>query len=161
MELALRQGCGMSELSSRIMEDLKAAMKSKDTLTLTVLRNLKSALKYAAIEAGGADAEIDDAAAQAVIRREIKKRDDAATSFRDGKRPELAEKEEAEAAILKNYLPEEMPVEKVEELIAQTIADLGASSRKDMGAVMKALQEKTAGAVDNKTLSQLVMQKLS
>ena len=151
----------MSSLSDRLLEDLKSAMKAKDTLTMSVLRNLKSAFKYAAIEQGGADAELDDAACQAVIRRELKKRDDAAQSFADGNRPEMAEKERSEAEILKKYLPAELPDDEVAGIIDAVIADLGASSRKDMGPVMKAVQEKTAGAVDNKKLSSLVMSKLS
>ncbi len=136
-------------------------MKAKDTLTMTVLRNLKSAFKYAAIEQGGADSELDDAASQAVIRRELKKREDAIESFEKGGRPELAEKERAESEVLKKYLPAELPTEEVEAIIAAVIADLGATSRKDMGRVMKAVQEKTAGAVDNKKLSSLVMSKLN
>lgn len=150
----------MSSLSDRLMEDLKTAMKAKDTLSLSVLRGLKSAIKYAAIEEGGADAELDDAGCQAVIRRELKKRDDSATSFEDGGRPELAEKERSEAEVLKRYLPAELPEEEVAAIIDAVIADLGATSRKDMGPVMKTVQERTAGAVDNKKLSSLVMSKL-
>ncbi len=151
----------MSALADRLLEDLKTAMKAKDSTTTTVLRNLKSAFKYAAIEKGGADAELSDADCQAVIRREMKKRDDSIESFEKGGRPELAEKERAEAEILKRYLPAELPEDEVSVIIDAIIADLGASSRKDMGAVMKAVQEKTAGAVDNKKLSSLVMGKLS
>lgn len=151
----------MSSLSDRLLEDLKTAMKAKDTLTMNVLRSLKSAFKYAAIEAGGADTELDDAACQAVIRRELKKRDDAIESFTKGGREDLAENERAEAEVLKRYLPAEMPEEEVEAIIAAVIEELGASSRKDMGPVMKAVQDRTGGAVDNRKLSGLVMAKLS
>ena len=102
----------------------------------------------------------NDAGCQAVIRRELKKRDDSVESFEKGGRPELAEKERAEAEILKRYLPAELPEEEVVTIIDTVIAELGASCRKDMGPVMKAVQEKTAGAVDNKKLSGLVMSKL-
>lgn len=151
----------MSSFSNRILEDLKSAMKAKDATTLSVLRGLKSAIKYAAIEQGGADAELDDAACVAVVRKELKKRQDSSESFRSGDRPELADKEDAEAVILTNYLPAEMPDGQVEAMVAEVIAELGASSRKDMGGVMKVLQEKTAGGVDNKKLSKMVMDKLS
>ncbi len=150
----------MSSFSNRILEDLKSAMKAKDATTLSVLRGLKSAIKYAAIEQGGADAELDDAACVAVVRKELKKRQDSSESFRSGDRPELADKEDAEAVILTNYLPAEMPDDQVEAMVAEVIAELGASSRKDMGGVMKVLQEKTAGGVDNKKLSKMVMDKL-
>lgn len=151
----------MSSLSDCLLKDLKTAMKAKDTLSLSVLRGLKSAFKYAAIEEGGAGAELDDAGCQAVIRKELKKRDDAAQSFDDGGRPELAEKERSEAEILKRYLPAELPEDEVAAIIDAVIKELDASSRKDMGPVMKTVQERTAGAVDNKKLSALVMSKLS
>lgn len=151
----------MSSLADRLQEDLKTAMRAKDTLSMSVLRSLKSAMKYAAIEQGGADAELDDVACQAVIRREIKKREDSIESFEKGGRPELAEKERNEAEILKRYLPAEMPEEELDVIIASVIAELGATSRKDMGPVMQAVQAKTAGAVDNRKLSALVMEKLS
>ena len=151
----------MTSLSDRLLEDLKTAMKAKDTLSLSVLRGLKSAIKYAAIEEGGAGAELDDTGCQTVIRNELKKRDDAAQSFAEGGRPELAEKEKSEAEILKRYLPAELPESEVVTIIDAVILELGASSRKDMGPVMKMVQERTAGAVDNKKLSGLVMSKLS
>jgi hypothetical protein len=151
----------MSSFSNRILEDLKSAMKAKDTTALSVLRGLKSAIKYAAIEQGGADAELDDAASVAIVRKELKKRQDSVESFRKGNRPELAEQEEAEAAVLATYLPAEMPDDKVAALVDEVITELGASSRKDMGGVMKLLQEKTSGGVDNKKLSKMVMDKLS
>jgi uncharacterized protein YqeY len=151
----------MTSLSDRLLEDLKTAMKAKDTLSLSVLRGLKSAIKYAAIEEGGAGAELDDTGCQTVIRKELKKRDDAAQSFAEGGRPELAEKEKSEAEILKRYLPAELPESEVVTIIDAVILELGASSRKDMGPVMKMVQERTAGAVDNKQLSGLVMSKLS
>ena len=151
----------MSSLPDRLLQDLKAAMKAKDALTLSVLRNLRSAIKYAAIEQGCSDTALDDAACLAVIRRELKKRKDSIESFEKGGRADLAVKERAEADVLTGYLPAELPEDELCAIIDATLVDLGATSRKDMGAVMKAVQEKTAGAVDNKKLSQLVMSKLS
>lgn len=133
----------MSTIADRILQDLKTAMKAKDPLTTTVLRNLKSALKYAAIEQGGANTELDEAQTQAVIRKEIKKREDAIESFTKGGRPELAEQERREAEILLGYLPAALPEQEVQSIIDEVIQTQGATSRKDMGSVMKAVQERT------------------
>jgi uncharacterized protein YqeY len=151
----------MSTLADQIMEDIKVAMKAKDTTSLTVLRALKSALKYAAIEQGGADAELSDTDALAVIRKQIKQRQDSIQSFVDGKRQDLADKEAAEIVVLEKYLPASLGDDEITALVAACIAEIGATSKKEMGAVMKLLQEKAAGRADNKLLSQKVMQSLS
>jgi uncharacterized protein YqeY len=151
----------MSDLSQQINDDLKNAMREKNTVALTVLRGLKSAIKYAAIEQGGANAELDDTAAVAVIRKQIKQRQDSIESFTSGGRDDLIAIEKAELEVLEKYLPAGLSDDEVASLVDQAIAETGAESRKDMGAVMKILQESTAGRADNKTLSQLVMSKLS
>src|SRR5690606_6461176 len=96
----------MSELSQQITEDMKTAMREKNTVALNTIRMLRSSIKNAAIEKGGADAELDDPEVVAVIRREVKKRQDAIEQYTSGGRPELAEQEEAEIAVLQGYLPE-------------------------------------------------------
>lgn len=151
----------MPILSERVLEDLKTAMRRKDAMALNVLRGLKSAFKYAAIEKGGADAELTEAEALAVLRKQIKQRQDSIESFEAGGRNELADRERQEIAVLENYLPAALDEEQVRALVEATIQEQGATSRKDMGAVMKALQEKTGGAVDNKLLSQEVMKRLA
>ena len=151
----------MSDLSQQINDDLKNAMREKNTVALTVLRGLKSAIKYAAIEQGGADTELDDTAAIAVIRKQIKQRQDSIDSFTEGGREDLIATEKAELEVLEKYLPAGLSDDEVAALVDQAIAETGAETRKDMGAVMKLLQERTAGRADNKTLSQLVMSKLS
>ncbi|MFK5920608.1 MAG: GatB/YqeY domain-containing protein [Verrucomicrobiota bacterium] len=151
----------MSTLNQQIGEDLKNAMRAKDSNALMVLRALKSAIKYAAIEKGGADAELDEVEALAVIRKQIKQRQDSVEEYKKGGRDELVEKESAEIAVLENYLPTALAEEEVNAMIDASIAEIGATSRKDMGAVMKVLQEKIAGRADNKSLSQGVMQRLS
>lgn len=151
----------MSALNQQIGEDLKNAMRAKDSNALMVLRALKSAIKYAAIEKGGADAELDEVEALAVIRKQIKQRQDSVEEYKKGGRDELVEKESAEIAVLENYLPAALAEEEVNAMIDASIAEIGATSRKDMGAVMKVLQEKIAGRADNKSLSQGVMQRLS
>ena len=95
-------------LEERIDSDLKDAMRAKDAVKLSVLRMLKSALKYSAIEKVGIDGKLDDSEATQVIRKQVKQRQDSIESFEKGGRPELAEKEKAELAILGAYLPQAM-----------------------------------------------------
>jgi len=145
-------------LQERIDADLKDAMRAKEAGKLSVLRGLKSALKYAAIEK--ADAALDDTAATQVIRKQVKQRQDSIESFEKGGRPELAAKEKEELEILNAYLPKGLSAEELSALVRETIAELGATSKAQMGAVMKSLQAKVAGRADGKTLSSEVQKQL-
>jgi len=147
-------------LTQRIDSDLKDAMRAKDANKLGVLRMLKSALKYAAIEKAGPDGELDDAEATQVIRKQVKQRQDSIESFEKGGRAELADKEKSEVAILDQYLPAAMSQEDLSRLVRETITEVGATSKAQMGAVMKALGPKVAGRADGKTLSQEVQKQL-
>src|SRR6478736_6931537 len=135
-------------------------MRAKDAIRLGVLRMLKSALKYGAIEKAGAEGELSDADAVQVIRKQVKQRQDSIESFEKGGRPELAEKEKAELAILGAYLPQAMAPDELAKLVRETITEVGATSKAQMGAVMKALQAKVAGRADGKTLSAEVQKQL-
>jgi len=146
-------------LQDRIDADLKDAMRAKEAGKLSVLRGLKSALKYAAIEK--ADAALDDSAAVQVIRKQVKQRQDSIESFEKGGRPELAAKEKAELEMLNAYLPKGLSADELSALVRETIAEVGATSKAQMGAVMKALQAKVAGRADGKTLSVEVQKQLS
>jgi uncharacterized protein YqeY len=148
-------------LSQRIDSDLKEAMRAKDATRLSVLRMLKSALKYGAIAKPGAEAELSDAEAAQVIRKQVKQRQDSIESFEKGGRTELAEKERKELSILNAYLPQAMSADEVAKVVREAIAEIGATSKAQMGAVMKALQAKIAGRVDGKTLSTEVQKQLS
>jgi uncharacterized protein YqeY len=148
-------------LAQRIDSDLKEAMRARDAVKLGVLRMLKSALKYAAIEKSGAEGELDDTEATQVIRKQVKQRQDSIESFEKGGRAELAEKEKGELAILNSYLPAAMSAEDLAGLVRETIAEVGATSRAQMGAVMKALGPKVADRADGKTLSQEVQRQLA
>jgi uncharacterized protein YqeY len=148
-------------LAQRIDSDLKDAMRAKDATKLGVLRMLKSALKYAAIEKSGAEGELDEAEATQVMRKQVKQRQDSIESFEKGGRAELAEKEKNELAILNSYLPAAMDAEDLSRIVRETIAEVGATSRTQMGAVMKALGPKIAGRADGKTLSQEVQRQLA
>jgi uncharacterized protein YqeY len=145
-------------LQERIDSDLKDAMRAKEAGKLSVLRGLKSAMKYAAIEK--ADAGLDDAAATQVIRKQVKQRQDSIESFEKGGRPELAAKEKEELEILNAYLPKGLSAEELSALVRETMAEVGATSKAQMGAVMKALQAKAAGRADGKALSAEVQKQL-
>jgi len=146
-------------LTERIDADLKEAMRAKDAGKLAVLRMLKSALKYAAIERP--DGTLEDSAATQVIRKQVKQRQDSIESFEKGGRPELAAKEKEEMEILNAYLPKGLSAEELSAMVRETIAEVGATSKAQMGAVMKALQTKVAGRADGKTLSTEVQKQLS
>ena len=148
-------------LQERVDADLKAAMRAKDATKLGVLRMLKSGLKYAAIAKSGAEAELSDAEAVQVIRKQAKQRQDSIESFEKGGRAELAKKEKEELSILNGYLPQPMSADEVSKIVRETIAEAGATSRAQMGTVMKALQAKVAGRVDGKALSAEVARQLS
>lgn len=148
-------------LTQQISEDIKTAMKAKDTVALNVVRGLKSALKYAAIEKLGAEGELDDVEALAVVRKEIKKRQDSVASYEAANRADLAAVEKAEIAVLEKYLPAAMSAEEVVKLVESVIAETGATAKKEMGAVMKVLQERAGGRVDNRTLSTEVSKRLA
>jgi uncharacterized protein YqeY len=148
-------------LQERVDSDLKEAMRAKDTTKLGVLRMLKAALRYAAIAKSGAEAELSDAEAAQVARKQLKQRQDSIESFEKGGRAELAAKEKEELLILNAYLPQAMSSDELAEVVRATIAETGATSNAQMGGVMKALQAKVAGRADGKTLSQEVSRQLS
>src|SRR4026209_1549361 len=148
-------------LAQRIDSDPKDAMRAKDATKLGVLRMLKSAIKYSAIEKSGAAGELDDAEMTQVIRQQVKQRQDSIESFEKGGRAELADKEKAELAILNTYLPQGMSPDELAKVVRETIAELGATSKAQMGAVMKALQAKAGGRADGKTLSSEVQKQLT
>src|SRR5947207_15669526 len=148
-------------LPERVDSDLKEAMRAKDAAKLGVLRMLKSALKYSAIEKSDPTGQLDDAEATQVIRKQVKQRQDSIESFEKGGRPELAAKEKDELAMLQAYLPQGLTTDELAKIVGETIRELGATSRAQMGAVMKALQAKVAGRADGRTLSQEVQRQLT
>jgi uncharacterized protein len=148
------------DFQSRIDDDLKEAMKARQTERLGVLRMLKSALKNASIEQGGAEARLNDADALAVVRKEVKKRQDSVESFEKGQRPELAAKERAEIEVLNAYLPQALSAEELQKLVAACIAEAGATSKAQMGQVMKLAVARAEGRADGRALSAAVSSQL-
>src|SRR5580692_8808227 len=145
----------------QIDHDLKEAMKARQAERLAVLRMLKAALKNASIEKGGADAVLDDPEALAVVRKQVKQRQDSVEGFEKGGRPELVATEKAEIEILNAYLPAQLSPEELTALVKAAIAEASATSKAQMGAVMKIAQAKAAGRADGRALSQEVQKLLS
>lgn len=138
----------------KINAELKASMLARDADRTGALRMLKSAVGYVQIEK-----KVDvlpDADVLAVVQKEAKKRRDSIEEFDRGGRAELAAKERAELKVLEEFLPKQLSPEETEDLVKAAIAEVGATSKKDMGAVMKAAQAKAAGRADGKVMSALV-----
>jgi uncharacterized protein len=143
----------MSSIADSVKQDLTTAMKAGEKARVGALRLVLSELQKAAKE--GNDDE------QAILRRERKRRLESAAAFRDAGRVELAEGEESEAAVIQGYLPAELGDEELRAIVADAIAETGASTPKDMGGVMKVAVEKAGGRADGKRLSGLVREALA
>lgn len=147
----------MSDLKTRILDDIKTAMKAGEKDRLSVLRMLSSEIKNREV----IDAiEITDAVVIASLEKMLKQRRDSESQFRAGNRPDLADKEASEIAVLMAYLPQQLTTAEVEAMIVQAIAETGAQGGKDMGKVMGWLKPKVAGKTDMGKLSGLIKSKL-
>jgi uncharacterized protein len=149
----------MATLKERIDSELKDAMRSKKELETSVLRMLKSAVKYKEVEPGAK--ALEDAGVLQVIATLIKQRRDSADQYKQGNRPELAEKEEKEIAILQTFLPQQLSKGDLAKEVADAITASGAKGPKDMGAVMKAVMPKVQGKAEGKAISDEVKAQLS
>jgi uncharacterized protein YqeY len=146
-------------LLDQLQKDIVAAMKAKEEARLSALRMIKSALQKAHVDAAK---PMDDAADQQVLKSLVKQRTDAAEMFRKGGRDDMAAKEEAERKIIESYLPAGASEEDMQAAIDAAISETGATSAKQMGAVMKAAQSKLAGkTIDGKLLSDKVKARLA
>jgi uncharacterized protein YqeY len=145
-------------LADQIDADMKTAARAKDARRLGTLRMLKSQMKYREIEKAK---PLDDADVVAVIASMIKQRKDSAAQFTAGGRPELAQNENAEIAILEAYLPRQLTDAELAALVQESVAASGAKDPKDMGAVMKMLMPKVAGRAEGKRVSDAVKGALS
>ena len=141
-------------LHARLSQELRTAMLARAADRLSTLRLLKSALGYAQLERK--TDELSDADFVAVVQKEVKKRCDAIEQYEKGGRPELADKEKKEIPVLESFLPQPLSPGELEQLVKATIQELGASSKKEMGPVIKAVQAKAAGRADGKTISTVV-----
>lgn len=145
-------------LKQRIIDDMTAAMRAQDAPRLSTLRMVKAAMMNRQIEKGG---DLTDEEMAKMLGSLLKQRRDSVEHFEKGGRAELAAKERAEIAVIEAYLPQAATREEIEEAVRAAIAETGASSVKEMGAVMKAAQARLSGrAADGRTLSELVKAKL-
>ncbi|ACG71994.1 GatB/YqeY [Anaeromyxobacter sp. K] len=145
-------------LKERLDADLKSAMREKDTLKLSVVRMLKSAVKYREIELMK---PLDDAGVQGVIASEIKRRRDSVEQYRAGNRQDLVDKEEAEIRILQAWLPAQLTEDELRAKVDAAVQATGAQGPKDMGAVMKALLPEVQGRAEGKAVSDMVKARLA
>jgi uncharacterized protein YqeY len=144
-------------LKVRIQHDMQQAMRGGDKALLATLRLALAAIKQREVDSR---AELDDAAVEAVIGKMIKQGRDAAAQFSAGGREDLAAKEDAEAAALARYLPQQLDERELEALVRKTIAEIGASSTSDLGRVMSAIKSEAAGRADLGLASRLVRKAL-
>jgi len=145
-------------LKDQLDADLKSAMRDKDTVKLSVVRMLKSAVKYREIEIMK---PLDDGGVLQVISSEIKRHKDSVEQYRAGNRQDLVEKEEAEITVLQGWLPAQLGEAEVRAKVEEVVTRVGAQGPKDMGAVMKALLPEVQGRADGKLVSELVKARLS
>ena len=144
-------------ISSILTEDMKTALKGGEKERLSVLRMLLSELKYARIAAGE---ELSVPEEEKVLSSYAKKRQDSIEKYRDGGRPELAEKEEREYQITVSYLPEQLAEAELKDIVKTAIAELGAGGKKDFGRVMKAVMETVGSRAEGGTVSAILREML-
>ncbi len=147
-------------LQEKVMTEMKAAMKAKDSVALESLRAIKSAILLAQTDkgAGGALSEEDEVK---LVQKLVKQRKDSAAIFTEQGRSDLAEPELAQVAVIEKFLPEQLTEEEIEKVVVQTIDSISASGMQDMGKVMGIVSKELAGQADGKTISTIVKQKLS
>jgi uncharacterized protein YqeY len=148
----------MPSIKERLDADLKEAQKAKDTIRVNVIRMLKATIKNREVEKIG---ELTDQELLQAVNSQIKTRMEAIEGFKKGGRDEMVKKEEAEMAILKAYLPEQLSTEELVALIDRAVTETEAAGPRDMGKVMKALMPDVTGKADGKLVSELVKEKLS
>ena len=146
-------------IDEQINKDYIQAMKDRASDKSAALNYLRAMIKQVKVDKRLE--QVPDEEVLSVIKKQIKQRQDSIVQFEKGGRPELADKERAEIALMKVYLPQELPLEQVKSLITEAIKETGAVSVKDMGAVMKAARDRVAGRADGKMVSELVKEMLS
>ena len=151
----------MSAIYDQMTQNMKAAMLAKDAVALGALRGLKTALQNAQVAKGNVHDQLPEAEALNVVRKQIKQREDSIRMYTEAGRDELAQKEQAEVEVLAAFLPRELSEAEILPLLEAVVAELGASSKKDMGRVMKEMQQRTEGRAPGKLLSALVSQRLA
>lgn len=151
----------MSALKERISDEMKAALLGRHRFRGDVLRNLKAAILNEEVALGKRDAGLDDTEIEKVVAREVKKRAESAKMYRDNNRLELAEPEEKEAAILQEFLPEQLDEGEIQIITQQIIDEMGEASPQQMGQVIGMVKTKVGSAADGATIARVVKEKLT
>lgn len=148
----------MSDIKARLTAAMKDAMRAKEKTRLGVLRMALAALKQVEVDER---VELDDARILAILDKQIKQRDDAASQYQEAGRDDLASTERDEAEVLREFLPAQLSEAEINDLIAQAMSDTGADSMRDMGKVMAQLKPQLQGRADMGAVSQLIKSRLS
>ncbi|UGU14885.1 GatB/YqeY domain-containing protein [Sinomicrobium kalidii] len=146
-------------LQSKVMEEMKTAMRAKDTVTLEALRAVKSALLLAQTE--GSSKELTEAEELKLLQKLVKQRKDSAAIYKEQGREDLATPEMEQAAVIEKFLPEQLSEEKIAEVVEKIITETGAQGMQDMGKVMGMATKQLAGKANGKVISTIVKQKLT
>lgn len=145
---------------ANLTDEIKTAMRAKDSLKLEALRAIKSAVMLEQT-ASGAGTELSEEQEIKLVQKLVKQRKDSAQIFKEQNRPDLAEPEEAQAAVIAEFLPAQLSQEEITKIVTDIIAQTGAEGMKDMGKVMGMATKQMAGTADGKTISTIVKQLLS
>jgi uncharacterized protein YqeY len=144
-------------LKQKLQEDLKSSMKNKDTVRKSVVTLIRASIKQSEVDNR---VELEDEDIIDIISKQLKQRKDVLVQFKDAKREDLVSEAEAEIEVLKEYLPQQLSEEELNEIVKSTISELGATSMKDMGKIMSAMKPKVKGRADGKLINELVKNNL-
>ena len=144
-------------LKEKLQEDLKSSMKNKDTIRKSVITLVRAAIKQIEVDQR---VELDDVTVMDIISKQLKQRNDSLAEFEKAGREDLIEETKSEIQVLKEYLPQQLSEEELEKIVIETIAEVGATSMKDMGKIMAIIKPKTAGRADGRKINELVKKNL-
>ena len=144
-------------LKEKLQEDLKSSMKNKDTIRKSVITLVRAAIKQIEVDQR---VELDDVAVMDIISKQLKQRNDSLAEFEKAGREDLIVETKSEIQVLKEYLPQQLSEEELEKIVIETIAEVGATSMKDMGKIMAIIKPKTAGRADGRKINELVKKNL-
>ena len=144
-------------LKEKLQEDLKSSMKNKDTVKKSVVTLIRAAIKQHEVDNR---VELADDAIIDIISKQLKQRKDSLAEFEKANRDDLVEETKSEIQVLEGYLPQQLSEEELEKIVIETIAEVGATSMKDMGKIMTAIKPKTAGRADGRKINELVKKNL-
>ena len=144
-------------LKEKLQEDLKSSMKNKDTIRKAVVTRIRAAIKQYEVDNR---VELADDAIIDIISKQLKQRKDSLAEFEKANRDDLIEETKSEIQVLEGYLPQQLSEEELEKIVIETIAEVGATSMKDMGKIMATIKPKTAGRADGRKINELVKKNL-